>query len=207
MGLNFCSERFADVLTRFGIEPQPALFVELKRHYSAAGRFYHTSQHIEGCLQLLDRFKHLAQLPEEIELAIWFHDAIYEPRRNDNEQRSAELFLRLFQDLPLEKTAKHRIEGMILATKTHQCVDDDCALMLDIDLAILGQSPDRFAEYDLAIRREYAHIPDEQYRQGRRKVLQSFLARSQIYSTDELYQEFEQPARRNLQRCLAQLSS
>ena len=76
-------------------------------------------------------------------------------------------------------------------------------MMLDVDLAILGAAPGRFDEYERQIRAEYAHVPEAEFRAGRRKVLQGFVERERIYVTDAFHDALEARARANLQRSLA----
>jgi predicted metal-dependent HD superfamily phosphohydrolase len=95
-----------------------------------------------------------------------------------------------------------------MATRSHNVGDEDpdARLLVDIDLAILGSAPARFDEYERQVRREYGHVSDENWRVGRARVLQSFLARPRIYATDAYRDALESRARDNLSRSLAALS-
>ena len=84
--------------------------------------------------------------------------------------------------------------------------DADSCLLVDIDLAILGQADARFAEYEQQISQEYSWVEAEAFRQGREAVLRSFAERDFIYNTDYFRQYFEQQARLNLQTALAALA-
>jgi predicted metal-dependent HD superfamily phosphohydrolase len=191
----------------------PALRAELSQAYGAPDRHYHDLRHVEALLGLAREHAAFLCDPEAVEAAIWFHDAIYDPRRSDNEARSAELaVLRLS-----EATSPQRIAGiaaMIRATAGHVVPDfadrraaDDCALFLDMDLAILGALPSDFARYEDEVRREYAFLAQPQWRAGRRRVLEHFLARPAIYATDVFRRRHEPQARENLKRALAALSA
>jgi len=194
----FTSLRLEGALAELGAEPAPQVFQQLEAMYGEPTRFYHTGQHVAECLMALDQYGVLAERPAEVEVAIWFHDAVYDSRRPDNEELSARLAADVLSSLPIAGEAVARIEAMILATRTHRADDRDTELLLDIDLGILGQHPDVFARYDDAIRREYAWVPEAQYRTGRAAVLKGFLDRPRIYATGAFRDLYETQARENL---------
>jgi predicted metal-dependent HD superfamily phosphohydrolase len=195
----FTSVRLASVLTRLGAVPAPQLFHQLEDLYGEPTRFYHTDQHVSECISALDQHITLADRPAEVEVAIWFHDAIYDPRRPDNEEQSADLAGDVLSGLAVARNSIARIQAMILATKSHQAHDRDSQVLVDIDLGILGQPPAVFARYDDAIRREYAWVPEVQYRTGRKAVLRGFLDRPWIYATHTFRELYEAQARKNLE--------
>lgn len=179
--------------------PAPASLPALLTRYREPQRHYHTLQHLEECFAAFDLLRSQAARPGEIELALWFHDAMYDPTRRDNEALSAALAVACLRDAGASASVIGRIESMILATRQHDAGDDgDCAILLDVDLAILGAAPARFAEYERQIRTEYAHVADDAYRVGRGQVLAGFLARPRLYLTDSFYERYDQQARRNL---------
>ncbi len=148
--------------------------------------------------------------PVGVLYAILFHDAIYDPRANDNERRSAALLVETAPPIPAASLSTAR--RMIEATEGHRLPDDlggpaleDCAHFLDMDLAILGASPERFDIYEGQIRREYAHVPDAAFRTGRAAVLRHFADRERLYFSDWGRECFEAQARSNLARSLAAL--
>ena len=163
----------------------------LKARYAEPHRRYHTLEHIEHCLREFDPRQ--AREPEAVELAIWFHDAVYDTRRSDNEERSAAWLLELMPE------AKRAAE-LILATKHHRASTPDEALLVDVDLAILGQSKERFDRYEKQIREEYAWVPGLLFRRKRRKILRGFLERPFIYGTEAFRAKYEAAARANLLR-------
>jgi predicted metal-dependent HD superfamily phosphohydrolase len=178
--------------------PEPIL-ADLLARYAEPQRHYHTLQHLEECFTALDLLRGQARHPGQIELALWYHDAVYDPRRGDNEALSADLATKTLRLAGADERLVERIRCMIMATQGHEAGDDgDCAILLDVDLAILGAAPDRFAEYERQIRAEYAHVPDEAYRTGRGRVLAAFLARPTIYGTAPFRERYEDRARRNL---------
>ena len=192
-----------------GATPEPAItFDELVGAYSESGRFYHTLKHLEECFWHFDSARRLARIPAEIEISIWFHDAIYDTRRNDNEENSAAWAANVIRDSCLSPEVAERITHLILATK-HQAkpASGDVALFVDVDLSILGASTDRFDDYERQIRQEYAWVPENEFRQGRAKLIEGILARKRIYSTDFFQNKLETAARANVMRSLAKLES
>ncbi len=204
MNLHFA--RLTRTLQALGCHKIVTLEAEVAAAYAESSRHYHNASHIADCLNHLDRHVTLASSPLEIELAIWFHDIVYDSRRSDNEERSAEWARRVLHDVGLPGDAVARVERMILATKHHGSQDADTALLLDIDLSILGAATDRFEAYDRAIRMEYAWVPLEDFKRGRCHVLSSFLARPQIFATEAFRLMYELQARANLQRKIADLN-
>jgi predicted metal-dependent HD superfamily phosphohydrolase len=184
---------------------------ELVSVYTAPDRHYHDLRHIEALLGLADACAGAITDRDAVEAAIWFHDAIYDTRRSDNEERSAAL-----ATARLAGTADEgRIAGvaaMIRATAGHAMPDladaasgRDCALFLDMDLAILGSPAAEFDAYEAAVRREYDWVSEPQWQHGRRAVLAQFLARPTIYATARFRASHEAAARRNLVRAIARL--
>ena len=192
-----------------GADPVPnGLYNQLVAAYSEPHRHYHTLQHLRACLAHLDAAATLAQHPAEVELGLWFHDAVYDPRLGDNEERSAEWAWRSILAAGCDEEVAQRVQRLVLATKGHDASDDpDARLLLDIDLAILGAAPARFDEYEQQIRAEYAHVPDAQFRTGRAAVLSAFLERPRIYLTSAFHDALEHRARENLGRSLADLQA
>ena len=137
-----------------------------------------------------------------VELAIWFHDVIYNPQANDNEQQSADYMLRMLENvLGSEQIAK--IYAWILATKAHaSTADTDLAYLLDIDLAILASDPMRFAEYERQIQQEYAWVEPSLYVQKRHQLLRHFLETQPLYQTPFFQKRYEHQAKQNLTQTL-----
>ena len=183
-----------------------ALFSRLVECYSEPHRKYHTMQHLEECFAHLQRVRSFADRAGEVELALWFHDAIYDTRRKDNEERSAKWARESALAAGLVDDQATRIYELVMATM-HNAVPAgrDAAVLVDIDLAILGADETRFDEYELQVREEYSWVPGPLYRRGRRKILQEFVSRESIYSTEYFRVEYEARARRNIERSLARL--
>jgi predicted metal-dependent HD superfamily phosphohydrolase len=192
----FTWNRFEHLWSTLGLRPpEEELFDAIMDAYEEPDRAYHTEQHIEECLLHLDGY---GGHEPEVELALWFHDIVYDPRAHDNEQRSAEWAVRVLQEKPsLAETVKR----LILVTRHHAVpAAPDEQLLTDIDLSILGAPPERFEDYERQIRREYNWVPEEIYRRERAKVLQKFRDRKFIYSTEYFRDLLEAQARRNLAR-------
>jgi predicted metal-dependent HD superfamily phosphohydrolase len=183
-------------------------FDQLVDAYSAPSRHYHNLRHVRDCLDQMKLCVNQLADPRALAAAIWFHDAVYDPTRPDNEARSADLadqYLRTMNE-PEEFIAK--VHDLILDTRhTAPPTTPDGQYLVDIDLSILGRDGETFDAYDGAIRREYAHVPEPEYRIGRAKVLRSFLSREFIYHTPTFRDLYESPARANLARTIARLTT
>jgi predicted metal-dependent HD superfamily phosphohydrolase len=194
-------------LAQIGAKSSFSIFDKLKEVYTEPGRYYHTDKHITNCLTQLQPHRHQATHPAEIAIALWFHDAVYDTRRADNEEQSAEWAISFLEASKVNPAIIDRIAGLIMVTKKHHPSDADTALMTDIDLSILGAQPHLFEQYDADIRCEYSWIPEQQFRQGRVQVLKSFLERAKIYTTACFLKKYEEQARFNLRCKIEQLSS
>lgn len=183
------------------------IFEQLAIAYAQSWRHYHTQIHIEDCLNKFSKIHAIAPYPNEIELALWFHDAVYAPKRHDNEDRSAQWAEHYLHSVGAKPASITRIVELILATKLHEASDLSTALLLDIDLSILGASPKTFQTYDAAIRREYRWVPKAQYIKTRSRILQSFLERPSIYRTSHFQNQYEAQAHLNLQAQLKRLKN
>ena len=175
------------------------VFDELVEAYGQPHRAYHGLDHVIDCLRIFDTASSAADRPSEVEAAIWFHDAIYDPARGDNERRSADWAAQVLRDGTVDPGAVRRTEGLILATRHDTPADSrDARLLLDIDLSILGRPRPEFRIYDERIRREYAWVPEAAYCARRAEILESFLRRQPLYLTPALRARFESQARLNL---------
>lgn len=181
-----------------------SLFTRLVECYSEPHRSYHTMQHLKECFAHLENVRSSAERADEIELALWFHDTIYDTRRKDNEERSAERARDSVLAAGLSDDEARRVFELVMATQ-HSAVPvgRDAAVLVDIDLGILGSDAARFDEYETQVREEYSWVPGPLYRAGRRKILQEFVNRENIYSTEYFRVEYEARARSNIARSLA----
>jgi len=199
-------KRWDALFSQLGVANSNALYEELDILYSESHRAYHNWQHISDCLAHLDRYP----LPDTnsipLELAIWYHDAIYAPFRGDNEEASAQLATRRLTALNLDVSLVNSVETLILITKHDGTPATPTeALMVDIDLATLGSSKESYAVYEAAIRQEYKRVPMLLYQRKRKAILRAFLARENIYTTTPFRETFEASARVNLAWAIEQL--
>jgi predicted metal-dependent HD superfamily phosphohydrolase len=182
------------------------LYREVVAGYSEPHRRYHTMQHLGECFTRLDEARDLAERVYEVELALWFHDVVYDVRKGDNEEQSASWARDAGARSGLPSAVSERICQLILATKHDASpATGDAALLVDVDLAILGAATQRFDEYEQQVRQEYDWVPNFLFRRKRREILQAFLARPRIYSTEHFRQHLEAPARANLARSIQRL--
>jgi predicted metal-dependent HD superfamily phosphohydrolase len=190
----------AQLRCQFPTKVQHQLWQQLVAAYSQPHRHYHTTEHIDACLQLFDRYQHLAHHPAEVEFALWFHDATYQPQATDNELQSARWAIAVLHQGDVCKTVQQRIYALILATQHGIAIPQtaDEKLLVDIDLAIFAATPARFSYYQQQIRREYAHVPEAVFQQKRLEFLTTFAHSKMIYHTPVLREELEPQARLNL---------
>ncbi len=200
------AERWLATWSSLGFEPPRKLLAELVSAYSEPHRAYHTLQHLSECFALLDERPHSPDDPAALDLALWFHDAIYDTKRNDNESRSADWARRALAELSAERL--DRIDQLILVTRHAAApTTPDQELLLDIDLSILGATAARFEEYEAQVHFEYAWVPEEAYRDARGKILRGFLDRPVLFHTAYFARLFEAQARTNLRRSLDRLGA
>jgi len=203
-------ERWLDPWAALGVTASPrltALQVDVLARYREPQRHYHTMQHIDECFERWQELGAHATHPAEVQLALWFHDVIYDTQRTDNEARSAALARDAALSHGVVADSAQRIAELILFTR-HAVEPEgrDAEALIDVDLSILGAAAARFDEYERQVRREYAWVPEDTFRKRRREVLEQFLARSHIYSTGVFRERYEPRARANLQRSLEALA-
>ncbi len=201
--------RWNALMQFYGVDAAEAelAFADLVKRYGEDGRYYHTLQHIQNTLETLDDLRPLAHNFPAIELAAWFHDAIYDPHAADNEEQSAIYAEKVLRRLNVPETTIAHVQRLIRAT-THaypRPEEIDCQILLDADLATFASDWSVQEEIEKAIRQEYAFVPEDVYRDGRRRILQQFLQRERIYYTEPMFAAREERARRNIVRSIAKL--
>ncbi len=205
-----------DLTYRFGLSLSEQLGDELAFEmvtkvlirYQSDDRAYHNVGHLAAMLDVLTDFGAPNAHPE-LYVAVLYHDAIYDSRAKDNESASAALARRELSGLGLDPSFVNRVDELIMMTRDHVPPTDDeaAAWLVDADLAILAASPADYDAYARAIRAEYAWVPEPDYRRGRAQVLTRFLARSPLFWVPAHQRDWEEAARANLARELAELSA
>jgi len=177
----------------------------LLQRYDAPARHYHTRQHLEECFVRWDQVRSRAAEPAAAEIALWYHDAVYDTHRADNEAQSADLAAVALTTAGVKAATVGRVQELIMAT-THAAPpgSPDAALVVDVDLGILAATAERFDEYEQQVREEYAWVPGILFRKKRADVLRGFLGRERIFSSGA-FDADEARARENLTRSLARL--
>ncbi len=179
----------------------------LVKAYAHKSRHYHTLEHLRKMWHELEEVRSEINDWPSVVWALFYHDAIYNSLRQDNEQRSAELAVKHMRALNIAAERVDKCKDLILATKLHAPAEDaDTNFFTDADLAILGQSPEEYDRYAQQVRKEYQIYPDVVYLPGRKKVLGHFLEMSQLYQTPHFREKYEQKARENMARELLSLS-
>ncbi|MBK7872161.1 MAG: hypothetical protein IPJ74_16580 [Saprospiraceae bacterium] len=193
----------------FNQELTTHLFDGIIKNYNSRRRHYHNLHHITSMLELSNVNTPHLQQKDVVDIAIFYHDIIYNPLRKDNEERSARRASEELKELNLPKEKIDLVYNFILATKSHdlQGFDEtsDLAYFLDFDLAILGATWKDYWNYAQQIRKEYEAYPDFLYNPGRVKVLQTFLSKPFIFYTATFRRMLEIQARKNIEQELAYL--
>ncbi|KAI8466997.1 MAG: hypothetical protein J3K34DRAFT_524073 [Monoraphidium minutum] len=199
------AEAFAGTWQRSGVALRPESKAEiwrvLEEAYGARQRHYHNLDHIVDSLAFVGMCLQSGRKLEDqaaVEWALWFHDAVYDPKAADNEERSARVAERLLSAAGLPPASVARVRACILATATHlHSADRDEHVVVDADMAVLGAPLPRYALYAAGVRREHAHLTDAEFLEGRTKFLRSLLEREQLFATD-VGKSLEQQARANI---------
>ncbi|MBI2591432.1 MAG: N-methyl-D-aspartate receptor NMDAR2C subunit [Candidatus Brennerbacteria bacterium] len=180
------------------------IYNDLVARYSETHRAYHTLEHIRHCFDEFEQVRYLAMNPDAIELALWYHDIVYDTHAKDNEEKSAGLAVAVLIQSSMPRDFVRYVMNLILATKHIEIpVDIDTQLIVDIDLSSLGLPNQEFDRNSRNIRKEYQWVADDLFIAGRSAMLKSFLKRSNIYSTQFFRDKYEAQARRNIIRSLA----
>ncbi|MBS9779629.1 MAG: N-methyl-D-aspartate receptor NMDAR2C subunit [Moraxellaceae bacterium] len=196
--------QWLDLMARLGFANNLAYYQLLQSYYHEKHRHYHNQSHISVCLQHLQNCQNLADNVNGVELALWFHDVIYDVFSAKNELKSAELASQFLQENQANNALIDKVYQLIMATcHNANLQDNDEQLITDIDLTILGSSEKVYQQFEQNVRKEYKLIPSFIYYKKRKQVLESFLAKQRIYHHDYFYQKFEKMARKNLTLAIA----
>ena len=202
MEVDFLRENWQSLLWQLDSQTDDnrQFFEKLILEYSNFERHYHNLAHVQQLLKTVEEVKQNTNNYTAILLAVWFHDYVYDPQFKDNEIESARYAVKFLGQLNIAENLIGLVEKFILSTQQHQLLIDDwdCMTFLDADLSILGESTEKYWQYAFDIRREYKHLGDRDYCQGRAKVLKNFLSRNRIYYTDYFHHKLEERARANI---------
>lgn len=209
MAIQVVAQCWLELSRREAFPPVQAeeIWQQLSRSYAEPHRRYHTFEHLSFMLDVLKESGTGFTDQSVVELAVLFHDAVYDARKTDNEARSAETATSVLSDCGFSPERTARVSDFILATTGHPPAsgDDDLDTFLDADLAILGERSERYEQYVADVRAEYSFVSDEQWRIGRTRVLKHFLAAPSIYRTASCRESREERAVQNLNAELLQL--
>lgn len=209
--LKFCDKQhWLNLWHRLGVYTDNKIFnayEELLERYNEPHRKYHNLAHINHCLGEFSAIRSLANEPDILELAIWYHDAIYYLNVDDNEERSADLVKGVMRKFLLPEGLIKVVTEIIIATKHSEVPGSfDAKLMLDIDISNIG-SAEKFKETNKQVREEYSLAPENVFNSGRSNILQSFLNRPSIYLTEFFQEKYEKTARENIETAIKNLYS
>jgi predicted metal-dependent HD superfamily phosphohydrolase len=167
--------------------------------WSEPHRRYHDLAHLAAVLGIVGELAAEAADPDAVRLAAWYHDAVYDPRRDDNEQQSAARARAGLRGL-VDGARVAEVERLVLLTAGHdpQPGDTDGAVLCDADLAVLASPPEAYAGYASAVREEYGHLPDEVFAAGRAAVLEQLLALPTLFRLPAVAEQWTPRARANL---------
>jgi predicted metal-dependent HD superfamily phosphohydrolase len=181
-------------------EAVAAAGLELVARWRAPERRYHDAEHLAEVLDGIDTLATFARDVAAVRLAAWFHDAVYEGRPGDDEQRSADLAEQVLTALGVPDQRVGEVRRLVLLTAGHDPApgDGDGAVLSDADLAILASEPERYGRYVRSVRAEYPDVPEEMFRAGRAAVLRALDAAPHLYRTPPARERWEAPARANL---------
>jgi predicted metal-dependent HD superfamily phosphohydrolase len=176
--------------------------------YAHAGRHYHDLSHLDDVLRNVDELADFARAPDVVRLGAWFHDAVYDPRADDNEERSAHLAQSMLEAMRVDDPVVAEVVRLVRLTAGHEPArdDPDGAVLCDADLAILAADETRYAAYVAGVRAEYAHVPDDEFARGRAAVLQHLLGQPSLFHTPTARAAWETTARANVRAELAILA-
>jgi len=194
-------ETFVQLVLEFTKNESQAqhLWLEIENHYTAKDRHYHNLNHLEALFERLTEVHNVLSDFETLLFSTCYHDIVYNPRKSDNEEKSAKFAKDRLTSIAYPPRKVERCLEQILATRHHQASrDSDTNYFTDADLSILGATEEEYEKYCQQIRKEYAIYPDFLYKPGRRKVIDHFLAMEKIFKTVEFVNRFEAQARKNL---------
>lgn len=213
MSIQSLKDRWFQLTSHFVAQDLGAeIWQQLEGQYAQPpGRAYHNLNHISDCFAQLDQVLDLVGNRLAVELAIFFHDVVYDSQATvpfQNEEKSADVAAQLLRSAGLPDSEVHIVTRLILDTRHNEVAQTaDGRLLVDIDLSILGAQADRFWNYEDQIRQEYSWVELSAYRSRRAKIMEGFLLRDRLYQTPYFYEKYEEVARHNLQALVLKMTT
>lgn len=199
-------QRWRALMKSLGFNANDIAFNRLQNAYAEPHRHYHNQSHIADSLAILDQHLADAENKQALELAIWFHDAIYNTRSNSNEQDSANWATQFLSQNNATTELINTTHELIMCTVPQATPSSALQQqMKDIDLAILGAEQQRYQQFEVDIRREYRWVPNFVFRRKRREILRGFLQGDGVFHTTPFQHAYEDQARQNLTLAIKQL--
>lgn len=199
-------ERWYRLMVAWGFEPNRDTFESLQVAYSENGRHYHTAKHVSACLRHLDECVADVESRREVEIALWFHDAIYKPLSANNEKESADWVASFLSECGATDAEVARVHRLVMVTEHNAPTrTGDESVLVDIDLSILGADSATYNLFESGVRKEYKLVPSFIYRKKRVEVLRGFLERQNIYTSGCFSPEVERQAKENLANAISKL--
>ena len=212
MNLEYLKKQWQTALEKFNT-PQNLIdeyFTKICNCYNQSGHFYHNLEHIESFLRAIEPYLHKCERNKELILAVFYHDAVYNPLRTDNEEKSAQLARKELKILGIDRETRIRIMYLIRRTANHlhkKHEDDFCTrLFLDGDLYILSVPWEKYKYYAQGVHKEFIRIPDRIFDRKRKDFLKKMLSQKFIYCTPEFREKYEKLARENMLREINELN-
>lgn len=200
--------KWQELMNHFKIVNDFGMYEKLINAYSEEHRHYHTLDHINHIFKIWNKCEVSAHKPKELELAIFFHDFIYNTSSTQNELMSAEVAKDFLSKNPIDKRSVNRVYSLILSTKHSYSLNEvDQKLLSDLDLSILGEESRTFDLYESNIRKEFQSVPKPIYIRERIKLLKKFLDKNFIYHNEHFKIKYESMARTNIQRSINHLQN
>jgi predicted metal-dependent HD superfamily phosphohydrolase len=196
--------RFRELWRRCGAKSEADIFYkDIQKSYSEPHRFYHTLNHIDYCLKQLDSFFGNTGDSNIVEFALWYHDFVYNPLSNNNEEESANAATLVCHESEMSVSFTNKVHELILITKHSKEPSDFLQkVIIDIDLSILGSNLKSYDSFETNIRKEYSPVNDRDFLMGRTNILKGFLNRPRIFYTDFFFGKYHEAARNNLMRTI-----
>ncbi len=199
-------DRWLLLMSRWEFSRNEETFASLVSSYSESSRHYHTQEHVAACLRHLDGCASKLDESREVEIALWFHDAVYKPLFSGNEQKSANWAASFLSQNGASTEEVSRVRGLIMVTEHNAPTQTkDESFLVDIDLSILGSDAATYECFERRIRKEYKIVPMFIYGKKRAEVLRSFLERPAIYQNEPFAKEREGQAKVNLSNAVSEL--